>query len=279
MEKDTLIFDIRGDYAHYRIPETTRSSISFPFPPGTALFGMIAGILGYERSTFWKDFQDLTFGLKILSDENHMGLMTSYVQTKFSEKFGEKFGSLSVGIVLPSEPYHPENRGFSSPLRLDYIVKPHYRVFLCGPDSILDNLEEKIQQHKFAYPPYLGHVNLFAELEFISREMLGVSMETSGRTSCTIPMRYVNLESSPGLLRSPIQVYYNMPMKMKVTKTKLDKTLKDLPQLKNRNYTEVPSFHQTIAVPLSKASNIPLQLQSNCYALNYKNQIIIPWFQ
>lgn len=43
------VFEVSGRMAMFRKPYTTTSSVSYPFPPPTALAGMIAAILGYDN--------------------------------------------------------------------------------------------------------------------------------------------------------------------------------------------------------------------------------------
>lgn len=44
-----LVFDVWGDYAHFRRFYTTTSPLSFPIPPRTALCGLIGAIIGLEK--------------------------------------------------------------------------------------------------------------------------------------------------------------------------------------------------------------------------------------
>src|SRR3954466_15183032 len=43
-----VVFDLRGELAHYRRPDTFATHASYPFIPRTALRGLIGAILGEE---------------------------------------------------------------------------------------------------------------------------------------------------------------------------------------------------------------------------------------
>ena len=44
-----LVFDIEGDMALFRKPYTTTSMVSYPFPPPTAVAGMLGAIVGINH--------------------------------------------------------------------------------------------------------------------------------------------------------------------------------------------------------------------------------------
>ena len=44
MKDRVLVFDIWGDFAHFRRFETTTSPLTYPFPTGSAIAGYLAAI-------------------------------------------------------------------------------------------------------------------------------------------------------------------------------------------------------------------------------------------
>ncbi|RMG82383.1 MAG: CRISPR-associated protein Cas5, partial [Bacteroidetes bacterium] len=46
-----LVFDISGEYGHFRKFNTTTSPLTYSFPPLPALAGLLGAILGIERET------------------------------------------------------------------------------------------------------------------------------------------------------------------------------------------------------------------------------------
>ena len=47
--KEVLIFDIQGEYGHFRKYNTTTSPLTYSIPTSTAIAGILGAILGMER--------------------------------------------------------------------------------------------------------------------------------------------------------------------------------------------------------------------------------------
>ncbi|MGB4656082.1 MAG: CRISPR-associated protein Cas5, partial [Bacillota bacterium] len=51
MNSEVTVFEASGPIAMFRKPYTTTSSVSFAFPPPTAIAGMIAAIIGIPNGS------------------------------------------------------------------------------------------------------------------------------------------------------------------------------------------------------------------------------------
>ncbi len=49
-----LVFNIEAQFGFFRIAETTRATISFPFTR-TSIIGVIGAMLGQEKNSYWVD--------------------------------------------------------------------------------------------------------------------------------------------------------------------------------------------------------------------------------
>lgn len=56
IEMDIISFSLRGKMAHFRKFYSNSSVLSYFIPPRTTLIGIIAGILGYERDSYYEEF-------------------------------------------------------------------------------------------------------------------------------------------------------------------------------------------------------------------------------
>ncbi len=56
MSESCLVFDVRGDFAHFRKPETTSPAQTFGIPPRTTISGMVAAMLGLDRDSYYDTF-------------------------------------------------------------------------------------------------------------------------------------------------------------------------------------------------------------------------------
>ena len=50
------VFDVWGNFAHFKIPYTTSSRETYPIPPKTAIVGLVASILGFDQNEYLKWF-------------------------------------------------------------------------------------------------------------------------------------------------------------------------------------------------------------------------------
>ncbi len=66
---EVLAFDVRGKFAHFRKFYSNSSALTHFIPPRTTIIGMIAGILGVERDTYYEDFsmENCDIGIRMLS--------------------------------------------------------------------------------------------------------------------------------------------------------------------------------------------------------------------
>lgn len=160
-----LVFDISGRYATFKIPETTRSALTFPFPPRTAILGIIGAILGLPRNSYWNTDSPLRHSIvamEVLQPGRRFGMTVNFTQTKYPTKIG------SIMIPIPSDP--ETQRGMNTQQRLDLLVEPRFRLYVdLNDNGLMNDLESALREHVFTFPPYLGHANMLAEVDFISR--------------------------------------------------------------------------------------------------------------
>jgi CRISPR-associated protein Cas5h len=140
-----LIFDLEGTIAHFRKFYTNSSSLSYAFPPRTVITGLLAGILGYERDTYYDIFssENCNIGLSIKKPIRKLIQTVNYIRTKDVKELTGSGGHTQIPIE------------FVLPQVGEKILK--YRIyFLHKKDEILNNLKEKLKKGNVEYPPYLG---------------------------------------------------------------------------------------------------------------------------
>jgi CRISPR-associated protein Cas5h len=66
---EILAFNIKGKFAHFRKFYSNSSALSYFIPPRTTIIGIIAGILGLERDSYYEDFSldNCDIGIRTLS--------------------------------------------------------------------------------------------------------------------------------------------------------------------------------------------------------------------
>jgi len=149
-----LIFDIKGPIAHFRKFYTNSSSLSYSFPPRTTITGLIAGILGREKDTYYEEFSSerCKIAVSIRNPVRKVMQTINYVRTK------------SIGEINLSAGHTQVPLEFILPFEADELS---YRVYFYHQGDTFDELKEVLEKGKFVYPPYLGISEFIAEVKFV----------------------------------------------------------------------------------------------------------------
>ena len=254
-----LVLDISASYAFFKIPEGTRSSYSFPFPPKTAIIGLLAGIIGEDRNQYWNDddkFSNLKIGLQILSDVSTIPIKFNYWRSRSTITVeGYKF-------VLPGD---VKDRGYTTQVKLDFLTDVKYRIFI-GIESLTDweDLVNRLQEKRYYYPPYLGHANLLAEIDFIG--YFNSNNITNGNYSTIIPKSALDNDIEVDYSNiGGFKIVYGVPTKYKAEEI----TVNDYKRW-NNSLIKSESF---IIPPFSK--NLSLSLHEGFgFSINFNNEVV-----
>lgn len=160
--------EIKGNWGHFKRPETNNNPLSHDLIPKTALIGMMGAVLGIERGSMKSKFpilsEDLLYNVKLLAPVKKMSL-----------------GLTSHNAINPIKPGTPKS--------FEILKNPHYlvTVALIGERSSeeFDKFVQSIKESESIYPPCLGWHNCPAELNFCSEGDLSdviqdEQFETSG---------------------------------------------------------------------------------------------------
>ncbi|QTA37932.1 type I-B CRISPR-associated protein Cas5 [Thermosipho ferrireducens] len=153
-----LIFDVIGKAAHFRKFYTNSSSLSYYFPPKTVLAGMIAGMVGLERDSYYDLFDEKAFlAVEIRTPLRKKINVVSYLKIIGNSNKIEEFRGFSDRTQVPVEFVFPKSKS--------NIV---YRVYFYHEDERLFNsLKSRLKGKKYIYPPYMGITELPAKIEYV----------------------------------------------------------------------------------------------------------------
>ncbi|RKY84621.1 type I-B CRISPR-associated protein Cas5, partial [candidate division KSB1 bacterium] len=131
-----IIFDLFGPIAHFRKFYTNSSSLSYSFPPRTTVTGLIAGILGMERDSYYDEFNSSRCSVAI-SIKNKIRKIMQTVNLLNTDEFSS-FRNVFKNMMLRKN-LHP------TPLELIFPALPEkevsYRIyFFHSNDSIMRDL-------------------------------------------------------------------------------------------------------------------------------------------
>jgi len=154
MTKKFIIFDIWGDYGHFKKYYTTSSPLTFSIPPRTAIIGLISAIIGLEKNQYLslmtKDKAEIA--IRIINPIKKIRMTQNLIDTKGGYWRPIKRGNLTGRTQV----------------RFEYIKEPKFRIYFSHSDEkIYDSLKENLKNHKSVYTPCLGLSECIADFEFI----------------------------------------------------------------------------------------------------------------
>lgn len=123
----------KGKMAHFRKYYSNSSSLSFFVPPRTTIAGILAGLIGYERDSYYSDFSVDKCGISVLCNApvKKISQKMNYLMIKSANDFNgskENHSQTALELVIPQD----VRNGC-----LDYEVFIHH-----NNDSIMDELKK-----------------------------------------------------------------------------------------------------------------------------------------
>ncbi|NLM96554.1 MAG: type I-B CRISPR-associated protein Cas5 [Halanaerobiaceae bacterium] len=151
---EVLVFDIFGDLGHFKKYYTTSSPLSFSFPPPPTIAGMLSAIAGIDREEY----------LEVFSPENY----------KIAIRIKNPIQKWRAGLNIINTkgnnwvPIKKANHGPRSPIKVEFIKKPYYRVYFHHKDrNLFSRVVEFVKDHKSYYTLSLGLSELLADFSFV----------------------------------------------------------------------------------------------------------------
>ncbi len=229
-----LIFDVSGEFAHFRKFNTTSSPLTYTIPTRTAITGLLGAILGIGREEFYDHFlkEKASLAVQVLNPIRKQGYGFNLINTK-------------EGM------YRIKNR---TQVRFEFVADPAYRVFLAHSDTeIFNSLKERIEKKDYTFQPYLGLAQLTSDVTFV--DLVDAVNESSNGTPVDV-ISAVNLDQCTGkkVVIDPDLKYSSAIMPMEMVIDREDTTVKppvdgSLP--KNRKTTEYAEvIYETSGLPV-----------------------------
>jgi CRISPR-associated protein Cas5h len=152
-----VTFRYAGKYGHFLRAEANANGVTYPYPPRTALLGLVGAVLGLDK------------------DAPQVGLADA---------------RLAVGGVPPTRFWHKTNvrkdppaplpwrvkkadKGTSSEQRnfrfsQEWLWRPDYRVWAALADGVHAEFAARLRERRWHYTPSLGLAGMLADLDCVS---------------------------------------------------------------------------------------------------------------
>lgn len=145
-----LVFDVWGDFAHYRKFYTTSSPLTFSFPPRTAVAGMIAAILGIDKNEYLKYFtkDKADIAIKIMKPVKKSRISYNLIDTKTAKMMSKI-----------------QNR---TQVTFEVLKDCGYRIYFTHKDkNLYEKMKGFLKNHKSHYTVCLGLSEYIANFKYI----------------------------------------------------------------------------------------------------------------
>ena len=148
-QMNVIIFDIWGNYAHFRKNISTSSPLTHSFPPRTALAGLIGAIAGIEKD----EYQQFTLkvakiGCRILRPVKKTRVSSNWINTD---------NIRTMNLIKER-----------LPTRREYLKDPKFRVYFSHEDEkLVKEFKNLINEHQSIYTPCLGLSEMICNFSYV----------------------------------------------------------------------------------------------------------------
>ena len=145
-----LVFDIHGEYGHFRKFYTTSSPLTFSIPPRTSISGLIVALIGLDKEDYINYFtkDKAKIAIQILSPVNKSRLAINLINTKTAKMYSKIKDRTQVTMEL--------------------LKNPSFRIYFSHEDENLYNkVKEFLEGGKNYYTLSMGLSEFIAEQKYV----------------------------------------------------------------------------------------------------------------
>ncbi|MCS7123115.1 MAG: type I-B CRISPR-associated protein Cas5b [Candidatus Aenigmarchaeota archaeon] len=182
-----IVFDVFGDYGHFRKIWTTSSPETYSFPSHSTVAGMIGSIIGLgsgridsqEEYLSVLSYEKCSIAVRLMNPVKKFRTTISLINTKFStitfkngniQKTIKVVDWLSsdmvytpVKIVTPTRSHEPYTL-----VNIQLLKNPHYRIYFTHKDErVFQRIYDCLKDKKIHYNLCLGLSEYLADYQFI----------------------------------------------------------------------------------------------------------------
>ncbi len=171
-----IIFDVQGEYAHFKKPYSSASPVSFPFPPPTAVLGLLGAILGYRKHEYHErlGWQSIRIGIRLLKPIQVFRTAINLLHTK-------------DGTDAYFRPKADKNS--HTPMPYEFIKSPSYRLYIANlPEKAASGLVTNLTQGLSVYSPSLGLASCLADIEWVGETETQALTVSKWETNTVVPL-------------------------------------------------------------------------------------------
>jgi CRISPR-associated protein Cas5h len=178
-----LVFDIFAPFAHFRVPYTTTSPITYPIPPKTAIAGIVSAIIGIDKNEYLSYFNSSNFrvGIKIINPIKMIHICENFLNVK-EVKFFARW---------------EKRKNPRTQIKVEFLKDVKYRLYIWHSDNtIYSKLKRNLYEHNSFYTLCLGLSECLANFEFVGEYSLtSKTTDNPVEISSVIPLEQIKQDS------------------------------------------------------------------------------------
>lgn len=162
MSNRLIVFELSGEYGHFRKFNTTTSPLTYPIPTRTALTGMLGAVLGIERETGPGRFATNVVPVQELFNSAVCGITVQLLAPV-------KRVSIGFNLLDTGNSFFEIRKSGRTQIEFEMLKNPAFRVFVQLQDSnLFDTLADRLMKRAHYFTPYLGLSQCTALLQNVS---------------------------------------------------------------------------------------------------------------
>ncbi|EMA56844.1 type I-B CRISPR-associated protein Cas5b [Halococcus thailandensis] len=160
-------FDVTADFAHFRKVGNNSAKPSYRIPPRTTVAGLLAGIMGMPRDSYYDLFSPDSSAIAVVPKElphtYTMGITTVNTKADDAIQYLPHERSWQQGAeMLTPKSYVKYDRQRDT---YEMLVDPIYRIYVALDDrDVHDELRERLEDSRYHYSPALGLSECIADI-------------------------------------------------------------------------------------------------------------------
>jgi len=161
--KELLIFDIRGEYGHFRKYNTTTSPLTYSIPTRTAIAGILGAILGMEREICDGLYPEGAEPVQEFFSKGRSDIALQIMRPVKKENIG-------FNLINTKTSFYDLTRAGRTQIEFELLKDVHYRIYLSMAYELkFEELSERIQNKRHHFTPYLGLAQFTAQVDFVQQ--------------------------------------------------------------------------------------------------------------
>jgi len=165
-----VAFRYFGRYGHFRKPYSNVSSFTYPFPPRTAIAGLLGAILGVPKEKVARNFDESKMKVAV-AIEKEIKTITHVTNLR-----QDSSGRVDYSIKRPKKDWKPKplkripdwNKPIN-PYPMELLRNPSYLLYVSLNDK-MSELASRIKNERYVYTPCMGLSEFLAGLQYIPIE-------------------------------------------------------------------------------------------------------------